>query len=229
MKTVQLSGSLRANVGKKDASSLRSAGLVPCVLYGQGQQTHFSVKQVAIEKIVYSPDVYQVELNIDGKTAVGIIQELQQHPTKDTIQHVDFLELNETKSIRIKLPVRLVGSSPGVMAGGKLMLVFRNLQCVGLSKDLPEAIILDISTLNIGGAIRVNSINIPGITFLDPANAVVVSVKMARGAVRGAEVEGEGEEEVVLEEEVIETAENTENSTTSSELSEEKEETSEEA
>ena len=228
MKTVQLSGSLRANVGKKDASSLRTAGLVPCVLYGQGQQTHFSVKQVAIEKIVYSPDVYQVELNIDGKTAVGIIQELQQHPTKDTIQHVDFLELNETKSIRIKLPVRLVGSSPGVMAGGKLMLVFRNLQCVGLSKDLPEAIILDISTLNIGGAIRVNTINIPGITFLDPANAVVVSVKMARGAVRGAEVEGEGEEELAVEEEVSETAENTENSTTSSELSEE-EATSEEA
>ena len=222
MKTVQLSGSLRANVGKKDASSLRSAGLVPCVLYGQGQQTHFSVKQVAIEKIVYSPDVYQVELNIDGKTSVGIIQELQQHPTKDTIQHVDFLELNETKSIRIKLPVRLVGSSPGVMAGGKLMLVFRNLQCVGLSKDLPEAIILDISKLNIGGAIRVNTINIPGITFLDPANAVVVSVKMARGAVRGAEVEGEDEEEV------SETAENTENSSISSELSEE-EATSEEA
>ena len=228
MKTVQLSGSLRANVGKKDASSLRSAGLVPCVLYGQGQQTHFSVKQVAIDKIVYSPDVYQVELNIDGKTAVGIIQELQQHPTKDTIQHVDFLELNETKSIRIKLPVRLVGSSPGVMAGGKLMLVFRNLQCVGLSKDLPEAIILDISTLNIGGAIRVNTINIPGITFLDPANAVVVSVKMARGAVRGAEVEGESEEEMAVEEQVSETAENTENSTISSELSEE-EATSEEA
>ena len=228
MKTVQLSGSLRANVGKKDASSLRSAGLVPCVLYGQGQQTHFSVKQVAIEKIVYSPDVYQVELNIDGKTAVGIIQELQQHPTKDTIQHVDFLELNETKLIRIKLPVRLVGSSPGVMAGGKLMLVFRSLQCVGLSKDLPEAIILDISTLNIGGAIRVNTINIPGITFLDPANAVVVSVKMARGAVKGEEAEGEGEEEVAVAKEVSEAAENTENSTTSPELSEE-ESTSEEA
>jgi large subunit ribosomal protein L25 len=227
MKTVQLSGSLRANVGKKDASSLRSAGLVPCVLYGQGQQTHFSVKQVAIEKIVYSPDVYQVELNIDGKTAVGIIQELQQHPTKDTIQHVDFLELNETKTIRIKLPVRLVGSSPGVMAGGKLMLVFRNLQCVGLSKDLPEAIILDISSINIGGAIRVNSINIPGITFLDPANAVVVSVKMARGAVKGEEAEGEGEEEVAVAAEVSEAAENTENSTTSPELSEE-EATSEE-
>jgi large subunit ribosomal protein L25 len=219
MKTVQLSGSLRANVGKKDASSLRSAGLVPCVLYGQGQQTHFSVKQVAIEKIVYSPDVYQVELNIDGKTAVGIIQELQQHPTKDTIQHVDFLELNETKTIRIKLPVRLVGSSPGVMAGGKLMLVFRTLQCVGLPKDLPEAIILDIAKLNIGGAIRVNSINLPGITFLDPANAVVVSVKMARGAIKGEETEEDDKEAVADAPEVVEATDNNEVSEAITEVS----------
>ncbi|NDA97734.1 MAG: 50S ribosomal protein L25 [Flavobacteriia bacterium] len=219
MKTVQLSGSLRANVGKKDASSLRNAGLVPCVLYGQGQQTHFSVKQVAIEKIVYSPDVYQVELNIDGKTAVGIIQELQQHPTKDTIQHVDFLELNETKTIRIKLPVRLVGSSPGVMAGGKLMLVFRTLQCVGLPKDLPEAIILDIAKLNIGGAIRVNSINLPGITFLDPANAVVVSVKMARGAIKGEETEEDDKEAVADAPEVVEATDNNEVSEAITEVS----------
>ena len=215
MKTVQLSGSLRANVGKKDASSLRSAGLVPCVLYGQGQQTHFSVKQVAIEKIVYSPDVYQVELNIDGKTAVGIIQELQQHPTKDTIQHVDFLELNDTKSIRIKLPVRLVGASPGVMAGGKLMLVFRSLQCVGLPKDMPEAIVLDIADLNIGGAIRVNSINLPGITFLDPANAVVVSVKMARGAIKGEETEDDDKEAVVDAPKVVQATDNTDTETSS--------------
>jgi len=219
MKTVQLSGSLRANVGKKDATSLRNAGLVPCVLYGQGQQTHFSVKQVAIEKIVYSPDVYQVELIIDGKTAVGIIQELQQHPTKDTIQHVDFLELNETKTIRIKLPVRLVGSSPGVMAGGKLMLVFRTLQCVGLPKDLPEAIILDIAKLNIGGAIRVNSINLPGITFLDPANAVVVSVKMARGAIKGEETEEDDKEAVADAPEVVEATDNNEVSEAITEVS----------
>ena len=108
------------------------------------------------------------------------------------------------------------------------MLVFRSLQCVGLSKDLPEAIILDIANLNIGGAIRVNSINLPGITFLDPANAVVVSVKMARGAVKGEEAEGEGEEEVAVATEVSEATENTENSKSSTELSEE-EATSEEA
>jgi large subunit ribosomal protein L25 len=111
MKTAQLSGSLRANVGKKDAKALRNEGLVPCVLYGQGEQTHFAVKRVPLEKLVFSPDVYQIELDVNGKKTKAIIRELQQHPTKDTVQHVDFLELNDTKEVRVKLPVRLTGSS----------------------------------------------------------------------------------------------------------------------
>ncbi|MFM8341083.1 MAG: 50S ribosomal protein L25 [Methylomonas sp.] len=195
MKTAQLSGSLRANVGKKDAAVLRAAGLVPCVLYGQGVQTHFSVKRTDLDKIVYSPEVFQVELNIEGKKSVGIIQELQQHPTKDTIQHVDFLQLDENKPVKVKLPVRIIGSSRGVMAGGKLMTVFRNLQCLGLPKDLPDAITLDITKLRIGQSIRVGKIEIPGVTFLDPANAVVVAVKMARGAVKGADAGDDDEDE----------------------------------
>ncbi len=194
MKTAQLSGSLRANVGKKDAALIRNEGRVPCVLYGQGTQTHFSVSRVAIDKIVFSPEVYQVELDIEGKKAMGIIRELQQHPTKDTIQHVDFYELSETKPVSVKLPVRLVGSARGVLAGGRLMQVFRNLSCIGLPSAIPDAITLDIASLKIGQSIRVNSISIPGITFLDPANAVVVSVKMARGAVKPADAEDEGEE-----------------------------------
>jgi len=195
MKTAHLSGSLRANVGKKDATALRNAVLVPCVLYGQGEQTHFAVKRTAIDKIVFSPDVFQVALDIEGKKAVGIIRELQQHPTKDTIQHVDFYELDENKEVRVKLPVRITGSSRGVMAGGKLMTVFRQLQCIGLPSALPDAITLDITKLRIGQSIRVNSIQIPGVTFLDPANAVVVSVKMARGAVKGADAGDDEEEE----------------------------------
>ncbi len=194
MKTAHLSGSLRANVGKKDAAALRNAGLVPCVLYGQGEQTHFAVKRTAIDKIVFSPDVFQVALDIEGKKAVGIIRELQQHPTKDTIQHVDFYELNESKEVRVKLPVRITGSSRGVMAGGKLMIVFRHLQCVGLPSALPDEITLDISKLRIGDAIRVGSVEIPGVKFLDPTNAVVVAVKMARGAVKGADAADEEEE-----------------------------------
>jgi large subunit ribosomal protein L25 len=194
MKTAQLSGSLRANVGKKDAALIRNEGRVPCVLYGQGTQTHFSVSRVAIDKIVFSPDVYQVELDIEGKKATGIIRELQQHPTKDTIQHVDFYELSETKPVSVKLPVRLVGSARGVLAGGRLMQVFRNLSCVGLPSAIPDAITLDIAKLKIGQSIRVNSISIPGITFLDPANAVVVSVKMARGAIKPADDDDDDEE-----------------------------------
>ena len=195
MKTAHLSGSLRANVGKKDAAALRNAGLVPCVLYGQGEQTHFAVKRTAIDKIVFSPDVFQVALDIEGKKAIGIIRELQQHPTKDTIQHVDFYELDENKEVRVKLPVRITGSSRGVMAGGKLMTVFRQLECIGLPGALPDAITLDITKLRIGQSIRVNTIEIPGVQFLDPANAVVVSVKMARGAVKGADAADDEEDE----------------------------------
>ena len=198
MKTAQLSGSLRTNVGKKDATLLRNEGRVPCVLYGQGDQTHFSVKRVDIDKIVFSPEVYQVALDIEGKKAMGIIRELQQHPTKDTIQHVDFYELNDAKVVSVKLPVRLVGSARGVLAGGRLMQVFRTLSCVGLPSAIPDAITLDISTLKIGQSFRVNSISIPGITFLDPANAVVVSVKMARGAVKPTDTD-EDEEDINTE------------------------------
>jgi large subunit ribosomal protein L25 len=187
MKTAQLSGSLRANVGKKDATALRNAELVPCVLYGQGEQTHFAVKKIDIEKIVFSPDVYKVELDIEGKKASGIIRELQQHPIKDTIQHVDFLEVSDAKEVRVGLPVRLTGSAKGVLSGGKLMQTFRHLKVSGLAKDLPEAITLDVSKLKIGKSVRVGQIEIPGVKFLDPANAVVVSVKMARGAVKPAD------------------------------------------
>jgi large subunit ribosomal protein L25 len=168
--------------------------MVPCVIYGQGTQTHFAVKRTELDKIVFSPEVFQVELDLDGKKVNGIIQELQQHPTKDTIQHVDFLELSDSKKVRVKLPVRLTGSARGVLAGGKLMTVFRNLQCVGLPGDLPDSITLDIAKLKIGMSIRVKNIEIPGVTILDPANAVVVSVKMARGAVKGADDDDDEEE-----------------------------------
>ena len=109
MKTAQLSGSLRVNVGKKDATALRNAGRVPCVLYGTGEQTHFHVKLNDIEKIVLSPEVYQVELDVEGKKARGIIRELQQHPVTDRIRHVDFLEITDSKPVTVGLPVRLTG------------------------------------------------------------------------------------------------------------------------
>jgi large subunit ribosomal protein L25 len=183
MKTAQLSGSLRANVGKKDAAAVRNADRVPAVLYGNGEQTHFSVKRNDINKIVFSPDVYLVELDIDGKKASAIVRELQQHPVKDTIQHIDFLEVTDKKPVRVSLPVRLEGSARGVMAGGKLLQSFRKLTMVGLAKDLPEAVVLNIAPLRIGHSIRIKDVQIPGVTVLDPANSVIVAVKRARGSV----------------------------------------------
>ena len=196
MKKAQLSGSVRANVGKKDAAQTRNAGLVPCVVYGSGEQTHFSVKDIDIERIVFSPDVYQVELDIDGKKVMGVIRELQQHPITGKVQHVDFLQLEDNRPVRVELPVRIVGSAKGVMSGGKLMQAYRRLRVVGLPAALPESITLNVSSLKIGKSIRVGNINIPGVTILDPHASVVVSVRMARGAVKPVETDDD-EEEVV--------------------------------
>lgn len=202
MKKAQLSGSLRANVGKKDTAAVRNAGRVPCVLYGSGEQTHFSVRSVDIEKLIFSPDVYEVELDIDGKKANAIIQAKQMHPVRDTAHHVDFLELDPKKPVKVSLPIRTTGAPIGVINGGKLRQPYRSLRVVGLPGDLPEAINIEIGKLKIGQSIRISDLNPGGISFLEPANAVVIAVKMARGAANVAE----DDEEEETTEEVVEAA-----------------------
>lgn len=174
---------------------MRNAGLVPCVLYGQGSQTHFTIKDIAIEKLVFNPDVFQIELDIEGKKTNAIIQDLQQDPITDKVLHVDFLELDAKKPVKVALPVRLTGSSRGVLAGGKLMQVFRRLKVIALPGELPEAIIIDIAKLRIGQSIRVGDLETSGLKFVDAKSAVVVSVKMARGASKAAEADDEEEED----------------------------------
>jgi len=191
MKKAQLSGSLRANVGKKDAKALRNAGQVPCVLYGQGEQTHFSVRSVDLEKIIFSPDVFQIELDIDGTKKMAIIQVKDMHPVKDKPMHIDFLELNDKKPVRVTLPLRTTGAAIGVMNGGKLRQPYRALRVIGLPGNLPDAITMDITKLKIGQSIRISDIAIEGMEFLEPANAVVIAVKRARGAVTDDEDEEE--------------------------------------
>jgi large subunit ribosomal protein L25 len=195
MKVAQLSGSLRTNVGKKDAKALRDAERVPCVLYGQGTQTHFSARRIDIEKLIFTPEVYQVDLEIDGVKSQAIIQDIQQDPIKDHVRHVDFYQLDEKKPVKVGLPVRVTGSSRGVLAGGKLAQVYRRLTVVGLPSDLPEAVVLDITKLRIGQSIRVSEIEANGLKFLEPANAVVVAVRMARGAAKGSDAADEEDEE----------------------------------
>ena len=194
MKVSKLSGLLRANVGKKDAAALRREERVPCVLYGQGTQIHFSARRIDVEKLVFTPEVYQVEIDVEGKTAKAIIKDIQQDNLNGQVRHVDFYELNDAKPVKVALPVRLTGASRGVLAGGKLLQVFRRLTVFALPSALPDAVTIDITKLRIGQSIRVGQIEANGLSFLEPANAVVVSVKMARGAAKGSDADDDDEE-----------------------------------
>lgn len=190
MKQVSLSGSPRENVGKKDAAALRANNRIPCVLYGGEEQTHFSVDRLDITKVIYSPDVYQINLDVAGKKVNAVMQEIQFHPVTDEILHVDFLQMFDDKPVKVNLPVRTKGNAPGVMMGGKLQQPFKKLRAEGLPKDLPEEVLVDITSLNIGDSVRVRDLHLEGLTFHAPQAAVVVGVKMARGAKKAEAQEG---------------------------------------
>jgi large subunit ribosomal protein L25 len=182
MKRVSLSGSSRANVGKKDAADLRRAGRVPCVNYGTGTQTHFHVAYLDAERLVKTPNVYMVDIDVEGKKLKGIIQDVQFNPVSDKIIHIDFLEVQENAPIKVKLPIKLTGFAIGVRSGGKLRQNFRKVTVLGMEKDLPENVEIDITPMKIGAKIRVADLKSDGIKFLDAESAVVVAVQMARGA-----------------------------------------------
>lgn len=193
MKTVSLSGSPRENVGKKGANILRKDGSVPAVVYGGEKQNHFSVLENEAKKLVFTPNVYLIELEIDGKKTKVILQEAQTHPVTDRILHLDFLEISDSKPFKLNLPVRLEGFSKGVRNGGNLSQNFRKLKVMGLMKDMPDSVKIDITPLKIGDKIRVLDLNISGLKFFDPENAVIVGVQMARAVVLEEEEEDEEE------------------------------------
>jgi large subunit ribosomal protein L25 len=187
MKTVKLSGSPRENVGKKDAKAQRKEGRVPCVLYGGKEQLHFSATEKEFIPIVFTPDVMFVEIELEGKTHLAILQDIQYHPVSDRILHADFLQLDEGKEIKLDIPVHTTGVSKGVLRGGKLIIRLRKLPVKALPGNMPEKITIDITKLNIGQAVKVKDLNIPNITVLsNPFNAIV-TVKTARGVVATAD------------------------------------------
>lgn len=194
MKQVSLSGSPRENVGKKDAAKLRNEGRVPAVLYGGDEQVHFHVSEIEAKKLYYTPNVYVINLEVDGKSTKAIIQDVQLHPVSDKVVHIDFLEVFEDKPVKVKLPVKLTGFSIGVRNGGKLRQHFRKVTAVGLLKDLPEVVELDITSMRIGHKKRISDLAVEGVNFVDASSAVVVAVQMARGAALDEEEEEEGAE-----------------------------------
>jgi large subunit ribosomal protein L25 len=195
MKTVSVSGSLRENVGKKDAKELRRQGLVPCVLYGGKEQVSFSMGELDFKDIIYTPEACLVKLDINSKVYDVILQDAQFHPVTGRIIHCDFLQIFPDKPLKIDIPIKLSGNSPGVIKGGKLITKLRKLKVKGLMDALPDNIDINISKLNIQDSVKVGELVVEGLEFLNPANAVVVIVKMTRGAgAAGDEDEAEGEE-----------------------------------
>ena len=183
MNSVSLSGSLRENVGKKDAKKLRAQGLVPCVIYGNGREVRFYTEAKSFKTILFTPETYIIDFTIDGQVYRTILQDIQYHPLSDEVLHADFLEVTEEKPITVTLPVRTEGTSPGVMRGGKLKVRIPRLKVKGLIKDLPDFVMVNISELNVNQAIRVKDLVIENVTPLVAANNIVCDVKAKKSAI----------------------------------------------
>ncbi|MBA3970593.1 MAG: 50S ribosomal protein L25/general stress protein Ctc [Bacteroidetes bacterium] len=186
MKSVSISGSPRANVGKTDATALRNAKRVPCVLYGGKEQVHFSVLEADFKDLIYTPKVNTVDLDVDGKKFKAILQEAQFHTVKDHLLHVDFLEIIAGKPVTMNIPVLTTGTSPGVRNGGKLIKKLKTLRAKGVVEKMPDSIDIAIDKLEIGQGVRVGDIKVDGLTFLNAENITVVSVAITRAAVAEA-------------------------------------------
>ena len=193
MKTASLSGSLRESVGKKDADALRASNRVPGVLYGGAEQCHFSLSEVELNKVVFNPDVFKLELDLNGKKVDCIIQDIQFHPVTDRVTHVDLLEVLPGKPVKVELPLRTTGQAIGVMNGGRLELNYRRVPVRGLVDQLPECLTVDISPLEIGDNARVRDLDIEGLDILLSESALLVACKRTRAAM-SAESALDGEE-----------------------------------
>ena len=180
---------MRGSVGKKDANQLRKEDRVPGVLYGGGEQKHFSVKELDISKLVVNPDVFRINLDIDGESFDCIIQEVQFHPVTDRIVHIDLLQVIPGKPVRVDLPLRTTGTAVGVIAGGRLSMLFRRVPVRGLADDLPEVITIDVSNLQIGDNLRVKDLEVPNCTVLLNDSTLLAAVKRTRAAMSAASAE----------------------------------------
>ena len=200
MKEMSVSGQKRATTGKKAAKELRKEGLVPCNLYGEKkgenglpEAVSFAIPATQLRKVVYSPDVYVVNLSIDGEAHKAVMKEIQFHPTTDAVMHIDFFEVNETKPITIGIPVKLTGHAQGVRDGGRLSQAVRQLNVTAPYKQIPEVLEIDVTDLKLGKAIKVAELNFEGLQIATPAQVVVCSVKATRAS-RSAAAAGDAAE-----------------------------------
>ena len=193
MKSITIKGSQRESVGKVSTKALRNAGKVPCVIYGGDQPVHFSAEEKAFKNLVYTPNVYTAAIELDGQTFTAILQDIQFHPVSDKILHVDFYQLRDDKAVTMNIPVKLKGTSPGVLNGGSLRFTNRKLRVKAVPANLPDFIEADISKLKIGSKLYITELFNDDYTFMHPDNTVVVQVRTSRNAVVASEEEEEAE------------------------------------
>ncbi len=186
MKTFSLKGTLRTDLGKKAAKAIRAIDSVPCELYGNAENVHFTCTASALRKLVYTPEIFVVDLDIDGKVCKAVMREIQFHPVSDKVMHIDFLQVTEDKPIVMEVPVRLEGLAQGVRAGGKLSLDMRKLRVKALYNNIPEVLVINVENLDLGKTIQVRALQFDNLEILNAPNAVVCAVKLTRAA-RGAQ------------------------------------------
>ena len=189
MREIAINGQKREATGKKASKMMRKEGLVPCNLYGEKKDKNglpeavsFSVPFAEIRKAVYTPHVYVVNINLDGKEHKAIMKELQFHPTTDALLHADFYEVTDTKPITVGIPVKLNGLAQGVRDGGKLNLSIRKIDVTAPYKQIPEILEIDVTNLALGKAIKVGELSFEGLELATPAQVVVCSVKETRAS-----------------------------------------------
>jgi large subunit ribosomal protein L25 len=182
MKTVEIIGYRRANLGKTGSQKLRDEGLVPCVLYGGDEQIHFYSPMILFREIVYTNEAHFVHLNIEGEECQAILQEVQFHPVSEIILHADFLKISEERKVKMNIPIRLVGEAAGVAKGGALVRKRAALKIYAFPKDMPDHIDVDVTSLDFHHAIKVADMKMEGLEFMDPKHASIAVVEVPRAA-----------------------------------------------
>ncbi len=190
MKSITIQGVKRENVGKVATRALRNAEQVPCVIYGGTEPVHFAAEEKAFKGLVYTPDAHTATIELaDGSKFEAILQDIQFHPVTDRIIHADFYQLDENKPVTMEVPVRLTGRARGLVAGGVLRFNMRKVKVRAIPANLPDEIVIDITSMRIGHKMYIESLKNENYTFAHPDNAVVVAIRTSRNAVKDADLE----------------------------------------
>lgn len=193
MKQIAINGTVRTELGKKATKEIRKSGNVPCVIYGEKKDEngnplaiHFSVSEKEINKLIYTPHIYLVDINIDGVDYKAVLKEVQFHPVKDNVLHVDFYEVHAEKPIVMGVPVQAQGLAAGVRAGGRLMMMVRKLNVRAMYDQIPEKLFVDVTALQLGKTVKAGDLQFEGLEMVTPKEVIVCAVKMTRAAMGAA-------------------------------------------